>query len=53
MKKLFVILILSILYASNVYSQKILYDDMVFPEEGVKGNASISYWNKYNLFECW
>ena len=50
MKKLFVILILSILYASNVYSQKILYDDMVFPEEGVKGNASISYWNKYNLY---
>ena len=42
MKKVF-ILLLSALYASNIFSQKMLYDDIICPDGGEKGNTAITY----------
>lgn len=51
MKKVF-ILLLSALYASNIFSQKMLYDDIICPDGGEKGNTAITYtyWTKSNLY---
>lgn len=54
MKRLFVFIVLSALCTSNVFSQKMLYDDIICPDSVEKGNAAVtySYWNNYNLKYC-
>ena len=49
MKKFFVIIILA-LCASNLFAQKELYNDIIYPDGGTKGNRSVTYWSKYNLY---
>ena len=39
MKKFFVIIILA-LCASNLFAQKELYNDIIYPDGGTKGNRS-------------
>lgn len=51
MKKFFIILTL-VLCTNNLFAQKMLYDDIICPDSGVKGNTSITYWDKYNLYYC-
>jgi len=50
MKKIFVLLFA--LYASSVFSQKMLYDDIICPNGGEKGSSAVTYnyWNKTNLY---
>ena len=49
MKKFFSILVL-VLCASNIFAQKRLYNDIVYPDGETKGITSITYWNKSNLY---
>ena len=52
MKKLFIILVLLTFGTNIIFAQKVLYDDIICPNEGAKGNASVTYtyWNKTNLY---
>lgn len=49
MKKFLFFLILA-LCTSNLFAQKELYNDIIYPDEGTKGNTSVTYWSKYNLY---
>jgi hypothetical protein len=49
MKKFFSILVL-VLCASNIFAQKKLYNDIVYPDGETKGTTSITYWNKSHLY---
>lgn len=49
MKKFFSILVL-VFCASNLFAQKKLYNDIVYPDGETKGTTSITYWNKSHLY---
>ena len=49
MKQHCIILLLS-LCTSNLFAQGELLNDIVYPDGGTKGTASVTYWNKYNLY---
>ena len=49
MKKFLVVLFLA-LCTNNTFAQKELYNDIIYPDGGTKGNTSVTYWDKYNLY---
>ena len=49
MKKTLTFLLLLVLYTSNMFSQGLRYNDIIYPNDGTKGNTSIVYWDKSNL----
>lgn len=48
MKK-FLIMLLMVFCANNMFAQNELYNDIIYPDVGAKGTTSITYWDKYNL----
>ena len=49
MKKIYITLVLAFC-TSYLFAQKVLYNDIVYPDGGIKGSKSVTYWNKYNLY---
>ena len=49
MKKNFIILIM-FFCVNNLFAQKELYNDIIYPDGGTKGITSVTYWNKTNLY---